>query len=125
MSDSPGPLAGRRVLIVEDQFLIADEMRRSVIALGGEAIGPCPSVTAARQSVGEQTPDVAFLDVNLRGENVFAFADELARLKVPFAFATGYDSWMIPPAYRDLPRMQKPVSPTALQEAIALLKLKS
>lgn len=116
------PLTGIRVLIVEDQFLIADEMARSVTALGGEPLGPCPTVAAARSHINASRPDVALLDVNLKGEDVFALAADLARMEVPFAFATGYESWMIPPAYRERPRLEKPVSPTSLQRVIATLK---
>ena len=62
--------------------------------------------------------------MNLKGEDVFALAEELARMEAPFAIATGYESWMIPPAYRERPRVEKPVSATALQGTIAALKLR-
>ena len=53
-------------------------------------------------------PDAAILDVNLGGEMVFPLAEALRDRGVPFMFATGYDSWALPPAYADVPRCEKP-----------------
>jgi ActR/RegA family two-component response regulator len=111
-------LSGVSVLIVEDQYLIADEMSRAVKALGGAVVGPCPTVETAIARLESETVGFALLDLNLRGEQVLPVADELTRRGVPFAFATGYEDWVIPPQYRQRPRIQKPVSDVALRKAI-------
>ncbi|HYG25916.1 MAG TPA: response regulator [Caulobacteraceae bacterium] len=111
-------LEGRRVLIVEDQYLIAEEMRRAVLALGGEVVGPCPTIEAAMETLKETAVQFALLDVNVQGEEVARVTDELAARGVPFAFATGYDQWAIPPQHHDRVRIEKPVTREALREAI-------
>jgi DNA-binding NtrC family response regulator len=116
------PLSGVRVLVVEDQFLIADDMRRAVGALGGEVVGPFPSIDRAQAALEEQEIGLGLLDINLGGSNrVFPLADELARRQVPFIFSTGYDAWVLPPRHKDRPRLEKPVSPGALEAAVRAL----
>jgi len=112
------PLAGWKVLIVEDQFLIATDMRRVVTALGGEPVGPCRSVEQARELMASRTPDFALLDINLDGRPVFELAEELTRKGVPFAFASGYDDFAIPEAHRGAPRLDKPLSRIDLEQAV-------
>ena len=122
--ETPGDkalLQDRRVLIVEDQYLIADEMRRAVSALGGTVVGPCATLQDALNTVEYSTPDLAILDINLRGEEVFELAEELSRREIPFIFATGYEGWSIPERFRDRPRLEKPVRPSALREAVERL----
>jgi ActR/RegA family two-component response regulator len=111
-------LKGLRVLIVEDQYLIADELRRAVTALGATPVGPCPTVDDAIVVLDSQPVHFALLDLNLRGEQVLPVADELIRRGVPFAFATGYEPWVIPEQYRKHPRIEKPASPIALRQAL-------
>ena len=84
-------LKGRRVLVVEDQFLIADDMRRAVVRLGGEVMGPVGQVAAAAALARTSgRPDLALLDINLHGESVYDFADEMRAQEVPVILATGY-----------------------------------
>jgi len=114
---APCLLHGLRVLIVEDQYLIADEMTRAVTALGGTVVGPCPTVEAAIAVLETETVEFALLDLNLRGEQVLPIADELSARQIPFAFATGYDDWVIASRHRKRPRLEKPVSIEALRRA--------
>ena len=112
---SKGVLDNRRVLIVEDQYLIADEMRRTVLALGGHPVGPCASVASARTQIAGKDIDLGLLDVSLRDEDVFPLADELSERQIPIIFATGYDQWMIPRRFGGSRWLQKPVSREALE----------
>ncbi len=121
LDDEP-VLDGMRVLVVEDQFLVAEDMRRSVVALGGEVIGPFPDLPRARAAIESQPVHLALLDVQLQRGDVFPLVDELKERKVPFILATGYDDWILPPPHREHPRLEKPVSPQALREAFAALK---
>jgi ActR/RegA family two-component response regulator len=114
-------LRGRKVLVVEDRYLIADEMRRTVERLGGRVVGPAPTVDRALALVRTSKPDVGLLDVDLGGDEVYAVADALLDAGALIIFATGYARTMMPPRYRDLPRIEKPVTSSALANALTLL----
>ncbi|KLK93984.1 chemotaxis protein CheY [Microvirga vignae] len=114
-----GALARCRVLVVEDEYFIADDMAKALEKLGAEVVGPVPKREKALAliSSGEKI-DAAVLDINLRGEEVFPVADALAAHGIPFVFATGYDASSIPPSYAAVPRWEKPFSPDALSRAL-------
>ena len=106
-------LKGRRILIVEDEYLIADDLAKAIGEAGGEVVGPVPTVEdASRLIQQESTIDMAVLDVNLRGEMVFPVADALAARDVPFVFATGYDEWTLPERFSMARRLEKPLKGT-------------
>lgn len=112
-------LKGLRILVVEDEYLLADDMRDALADAGAEVLGPVPSVTAAASlAAAEPHLDAALLDINLGGTMVFDFADVLKARAVPFAFATGYDSSAIPDRFSGVPRMEKPVK---AQQVLAVL----
>jgi CheY-like chemotaxis protein len=102
-------LAGRRILLVEDEFLVADEIMLALSELG---ITTRPASTVER-AIGllksPQTVDAALLDVNLRGEVVFPLVDILRARRIPYVFLTGYDPDTIPEQYRDVAVCLKPV----------------
>jgi len=120
MSESDAP--ARRVLVVEDEYFLADDMARALETLGAEVIGPVPSAekALALASSGEHM-DGAVLDINLRGELVYPVADLLAQRGVPFVFATGYDQASIPDNYSHVPRWEKPYNPDALAAVLPWL----
>lgn len=109
-----GPLAGQAVMVVEDQYLIAEDMCLLVERLGGTVIGPVSRVASALAMLGTQRPNLALLDVNLEGERVYAVATALRESGIPFAFTTGYDASVIDPRFRDTPHLEKPIAETAL-----------
>lgn len=112
MSERAGPtVKGRRLLIVEDDYLIASDLANALQDLGIEILGPAGSVEAALELVesdGERL-DGAVLDINLRDQRVYPVAKALATRGVPFVFATGYDAAAIPQAYAAAPRCEKPI----------------
>ena len=114
---APDILRGRRVLVVEDQFLIAEEMRRAVERLGGRVVGPVASVEGALSVAAEQRLDLALLDVDVRGAQIYPAADELISRGAPVIFTTGFEREAMPACYRDLPRIDKPVTVKALAAA--------
>ena len=123
MSTNPSPsLAGRRVLIVEDEYFLADDLSQAVAQLEAEVLGPVATCEDAFDllSTGEQI-DLAVLDINLEGEAVFPFADTLIEQGVPFLFATGYDQASVPARYQHVPRWEKPFDPHILAGALAKL----
>ncbi len=104
-------LAGRKILIVEDEYLIAMDLALSLGDLGADIVGPAGSVAEALALVDDvgDALDGAVLDVNLRDERVYPVADALTALGVRFVFASGYDAALMPPAYADVPRCRKPM----------------
>lgn len=117
--------SGRRVLIVEDDYLIADAMGASLELENWCVIGPFPSVATARKAlVGQEAPDVAVLDVNLGNEYVFPLLDQLLRDGIPIVLTSGYDADAIPAVYANLPRLQKPVQCRSLVSCLESLTKK-
>lgn len=94
----PLPLSGRSVLIVEDHYLFAEELRALVERLGARVLGPAWQVAAAIEILAAEKPALALLDVNLDEEEVYAVAIALGASGVPFVFATDCDAWIIAPA---------------------------
>jgi DNA-binding response OmpR family regulator len=105
----------RRVLIVEDRYLIACELADELSRLGFEVLGPAPTVAQACELLGGETVDAALLDVNLDGELVFPVAALLEERGVPFIFLTGYDREVLPPPWRGRPSLAKPIETRALK----------
>lgn len=112
-------LAGRKVMIVEDEYFIADDLAAALKSAGAEVIGPASSDDEALALLDASTPDFAVLDINLRGDVSFRVADELSARKLPFVFATGYDARTIPERHALAPVWQKPFDIDALVAALA------
>jgi CheY-like chemotaxis protein len=109
-------LRGLRILVVEDTFLLAEELNDLLLELGCETIGPAASARDALAFAAGNELDGALLDVNLsRGETSFPVADALAGRDVPFVFITGYDlDSSFPAEFTDIPRISKPLDPGGL-----------
>jgi ActR/RegA family two-component response regulator len=103
-------LANKRVLVVEDDYLVAMDIARALERAGAEVIGPVPAVDAALGALKQTVPDGAILDINLGGEMAFPVADALLALGVPFVFATGYDAQVIPLRFTHVKRCEKPMT---------------
>ncbi|RDI53594.1 response regulator [Microvirga subterranea] len=110
MPDLLSALRGRRILVVEDEYMMADDLQYDLEKAGAKVVGPVPSVAdALRLLATEDAIDGAILDVNLRGEKAYPVADVLRDRGIPFVLATGYEQWALPGAYKDVPRCEKPV----------------
>ena len=115
-------LAGRNVLVIEDEFFIAEDMGNTLRAAGVTVIGPVPSVKAALDMLERGvTPDAVVLDVNLGGKMAYPVADVLLTWDVPFLILTGYDQGALPERYAAVPRLEKPVETSLLVRELALL----
>jgi two-component SAPR family response regulator len=114
-------LAGLKVLVVEDSFLIAEHVRDVLGRYGCEVVGPVGQLAVGLKLVEEGTPvDGAVLDVNLDGEFCFPIASALARRAVPFLFLTGYDDGtLIPGEFAATKRLGKPLDEEKLVRTIA------
>ncbi|WP_428970223.1 response regulator [Sphingomonas sp. Xoc002] len=115
-------LAGWRVLIVEDEYFIADDLARAFRRAGAVIVGPAPSLSKATAAIALNTIDFAVLDIKLGNDLVFLFADHLLERRIPFVFATGYDGSVIPRRFAAVPSFQKPVRTVQLVEAIMPMK---
>jgi two-component sensor histidine kinase/CheY-like chemotaxis protein len=99
----------RRILLVEDEALVALQLQSDVERAGYRVIGPARSLKHGLVLALQENIDAALLDVSLGRETSAAIADELLSRKVPFAFTTGYsDSTMLPEHLRSIPRLNKP-----------------
>lgn len=116
-----GRLAGKRILVVEDEYFIASDLKRALVNEGVVVIGPVGDVTRALSLMNDEALDAAVLDVNLEGSNSYPIADVLMRHSVPYIFLTGYDGWSLPEQYRATPRVAKPFSMPIVLSAIEQL----
>lgn len=115
-------LKGRRLLVVEDEYVVAMDLALTLEEQGAEIIGPVGSVREGLELIEAHRSriDGAVLDLNLRGERTYPLADVLRERGIPFVFATGYDGWIIPEEYRDVPKCEKPIDPQELIRYLAL-----
>lgn len=111
-------LSGKRILVIEDEYFIASDLKRALTAAGAEVAGPSGRVSEGLALSAGPHLDAALLDVNLEGEFSFAIADELAARGVPYVFVTGYDDWSLPEAYRAAPRVAKPFQLTVVLDTL-------
>lgn len=107
-------LAGRRVLVVEDELLIAMLVESALEEEGCVVVGPYGRLAEAVAAARDEAVDVAVLDINLGGEMVFPAAEVLAERNVPFLLLTGYGDAGLPPHRRHWPVCGKPFSLPAL-----------
>jgi DNA-binding response OmpR family regulator len=118
---SGNEIAGCRVLVVEDELLIAMEIEDALQALGCQIVGPFAALDRALKVALEETFDAALLDVTIRGGKVYPVAEVLLARGIPFAFASGYGDWALPEILRDQPRLTKPFTASQLEEQIISL----
>lgn len=113
------------MLVVEDEYLMADGLARALRRMGADILGPVATLGDALDLItgapGAEASgaDLAILDVHLGENNVFPLVDAFLARGVPFVPATGYDPASMPERYRDVPCWQKPYDPTILTEAPA------
>jgi len=112
-------LCGQHVLIVEDEYFLAQDLAEYFHDLGVEVMGPVASVNEALKLLEATEVQAAILDINLRGERVYPVADALRQRHLPFVFASGYGSEAEPTAYAEVPRCVKPVDFALLAKTLA------
>jgi len=101
-------LAGKRVLIVEDELLVALLLEDFLLELGCTILGPFGSVAKAMDAARTEAFDLAVLDVNLAGEKVYPVAELLTERRIPFLFLSGYGDEAIPADRREWTVCAKP-----------------
>lgn len=112
-------LSGRRVLIVEDESLVAMLLEAVLGDLGCTVIGPESNIEdGLRVVTGGLQLDAALLDVNVAGQEVFPVAEALKARGIPFVFSTGYGESGLPEEWRGNPTVQKPFTDAAIRDAL-------
>lgn len=119
-SGKPAPTP-QRILVVEDEYLLAHDLRRDLEAAGAQVLGPAATVAGALRLLdGASLPDAAVLDVNLGGDKVFPLARTLRSRGVPLVFVTGFEAWALPREFADVPCYEKPVQMRQVLRALGL-----
>ena len=118
MADRPD-LTGCRVLLVEDEYYIADDLCRALEGCGAEVVGPVPSLEKALPLAESESLTCAVLDINLRGESGLKVAETLHRRHVPFVYSTGYSSTSVPDALKGAAHLEKPFRLEELLHAVS------
>ncbi|CAA9544861.1 MAG: hypothetical protein AVDCRST_MAG23-2442 [uncultured Sphingosinicella sp.] len=114
-------LRGARILIVEDEYYLAEDIADALTDRGVEVLGPVGTIEEASQAVSRADFDCAIVDMNLRGDMAFPIADQLGQAGIPFLIATGYNSASLPDRFAHVPRVEKPSDPAAIIDAVSPL----
>jgi CheY-like chemotaxis protein len=115
------PLSGRRILVVEDEMMVAGLLADMLTDLGCAVVGPAARVDQALAMIDAEAIDVALLDLNLNGHLSYPVADALVARGVPFVFSTGYGKGRLLADYQTFPVLQKPFHESELFDALAKL----
>jgi CheY-like chemotaxis protein len=111
--------AGRRVLIVEDEAVIAGLIETILSEAGYSIVGPVATLEGALATIERQRLDAALLDIRINGHDAYAVADVLMKRRIPFIFVSGFTRKQMPPGYRHCAYIAKPFMPDAI---LALLE---
>lgn len=114
-------LAGRQVLIVEDEMLVLMGTEGILLDLGCTTVAAAGSVEAALAIIAEERIDAVLLDLNLGGDISYPVADALRARDIPFAFTTGYGDAVLRPEDLSRPLLTKPYSVAELVETLRAL----
>jgi CheY-like chemotaxis protein len=115
-------LQGRRVLIVEDDDLQAQNLAELIQSQGADVVGPAPSVEEGMGLLLRGLlPDMAVLDVRLGQGRVSPLLEVLKMIGMPFVFVSGSPDWSLPEAYEEAPHCEKPLDERELLRALAML----
>lgn len=115
-------LSGRRILVLEDEALIAMQLEQALAQAGCEIVGPATRLSEAFDLIYSSPIDAALLDVNVAGERSYAIADILRAKSIPFAFVTGFEAGSILPAhFQSVPVLAKPFENAQLEGLLTRL----
>ena len=114
-------LVGCRVLVVEDETIIAMLLNQFLLDLGCSVVGPAGNLSAALMLAEQEDIDVAILDVRIRGGDSFAVAETLRSRGIPFVLASGNAGRALPEGMRDQARLAKPFTLPELKQCLISL----
>ncbi|WP_343070304.1 response regulator [Pelagibacterium limicola] len=108
-----------RILVVEDEALVAMHLEDTLHALGHEVVATASRLPEALEAARTATFDAAIIDVNLDGQHSYDVADVLNERRIPFAFATGYGAAGLQERFRNTPTLAKPFMSSDLERILA------
>ena len=111
-------LDGLHVLVLEDDYFLADDARLILESAGAAVVGPCHSAEAAFRALDAQAVDCAMVDINLGDGPSFKTAFALTERGIPIVLVTGYDRNMVPSELSHVPCLLKPADPRKIVETI-------
>ena len=114
-------LNGVTVLILEDDFYLATDMRDVLSRCGAALLGPYGDAQEALSALAGELPHCALLDINLGAGPSLELPARLVDLGIPFAFVTGYDQSVIPDCHAHVARIEKPLEPERTPQIVAEL----
>jgi CheY-like chemotaxis protein len=117
--DGKSEVAGKRILLVEDETLLALEISEILSSAGAHVIGPFGGLIEGATAARRESIDIAVLDMNLNGQMVYPLAEELLERKIPLIFLTGYNVPDVPEPLHGVPHVIKPADPAELLKLIA------
>ncbi|CAA7614938.1 response regulator [Magnetospirillum sp. UT-4] len=109
---------GRRVLVIEDEMMVAMGLEMALEDAGYDVVGPFGRLDQALDAACNERMDVALLDVNVRGEDIFPVADILAARGIPYVFLTGYGRDILPARFGSGRILSKPFQAIQLVAAV-------
>ena len=116
------PLLQRcKVLVVEDEFFLAEDLAFALRSRGAGVVGPIADFDRAVDQASRSGFDVAVLDINLGNKATYVIADQLKQSAIPFMFTTGYSAEVIPDRFRNVIRLEKPYQVEQLVEMVSQL----
>lgn len=115
----PYPLEGKRILVVEDDYYLASDEKLLLEQAGAQVLGPFGTGYGKDDLPIDAKVDGALIDINLGYGPCFELAQDLRERGVPFVFVTGYNADVIPIAFSDVPRLEKPADPRELISTLA------
>ena len=110
---------GRRILVAEDEYLVARHLVAMIRDMGGDPVGPVPDLEQARARAAADGPDAALLDIKLGKAAVFPLADEFLDQGLPIVFLSGYERSYLPDRFAATPLVEKPVKAVKLARMLA------
>jgi len=115
-------LAGRRILVVEDEMLVAMSIEDTLIDAGGEVVGPAPTVGRALGLLQDEAKiDAVVLDMNLQGQSGLPVADACDERSIPFLILSGYGDTALSGTRHAAPILSKPFASAVLVKALTTL----
>ena len=111
-------LARKRILVVDDDYLLALDLETFLRDEGCVVVGPVATVESALVAIADKAPDFAILDLDLDGTSSTRIADRLAARGIGFLFISGHSADMLPPAHAQRRFLQKPWNDDELREVL-------
>ena len=109
---------GLRVLVVEDEWLVGEDLKDCLEHAGCEVLGPAPNCSAALELLWRERLDLAFVDTHLGGESCEAVLEECERQGIRVVISSGHDEQDLPGFARGLPYLAKPYSAELVERVL-------